>query len=70
MTKATGTVKWFDNAKGIGFITPDSGGEDLFASYASVNMDGFKYLKEGQRVSFVIIQGQKGAMATNIEESS
>lgn len=70
---ATGTVKWFNNAKGYGFILPDNGGEDLFAHYSSIEMDGYKTLKAGQAVSFDTIGGDKGLHATNItanEDSS
>lgn len=63
---ATGTVKWFNNAKGYGFILPDNGGEDLFAHYSSIEMEGYKTLKAGQMVSFDIIEGDKGLHATNI----
>ncbi len=62
----TGTVKWFNNAKGYGFILPDSGGEDLFAHFSTITMDGYKTLKAGQTVSYDIIQGPKGLHATNI----
>lgn len=62
----TGTVKWFNNAKGYGFILPDSGGEDLFAHFSTITMDGYKTLKAGQSVSYDIIQGPKGLHATNI----
>lgn len=64
--KSTGTVKWFNDAKGFGFITPDDGGEDLFAHFSSIQMTGFKTLKEGQRVSYEVIQGPKGKQALNI----
>ena len=64
--KLTGTVKWFNDAKGFGFITPDNGGEDLFAHFSSIQMNGFKTLKEGQKVSFEIAQGPKGKQALNI----
>ena len=64
--KATGFVKWFNDAKGFGFITPDDGGEDLFAHFSSIQMNGFKTLKEGQKVAFEIIQGPKGKQALNI----
>ena len=57
---ATGTVKWFNDAKGYGFITPDDGSEDLFAHFSAINMSGFKTLKEGQKVSFDVVQGPKG----------
>lgn len=64
--KIPGTVKWFNDAKGFGFVTPDSGGEDLFAHFSSINMNGFKTLKEGQKVLFEIAQGPKGQQALNI----
>ncbi|HUH39748.1 MAG TPA: cold-shock protein [Castellaniella sp.] len=64
--KLTGTVKWFNDAKGFGFITPDNGGEDLFAHFSSIQMNGFKTLKEGQKVVFDIAQGPKGKQALNI----
>ena len=54
---ATGTVKWFNDAKGYGFITPDDGSEDLFAHFSAIQMGGFKTLKEGQKVSFDVTQG-------------
>ena len=66
---ATGTVKWFNDSKGFGFITPDGGGEDLFAHFSSINMDGYKTLKEEQRVSFDIVDGPKGKQAANIREA-
>jgi CspA family cold shock protein len=64
---ATGTVKWFNDAKGYGFITPDDGGEDLFAHFSAIQMSGFKTLKEGQKVSFEVTQGPKGKQASNIQ---
>ena len=67
---ATGTVKWFNNSKGFGFITPDGGGEDLFAHFSSIEMDGYKTLKEEQRVSFEIVDGPKGKQAANIHDAS
>ena len=67
---STGTVKWFNDAKGYGFITPDEGGEDLFAHFSAIQMNGFKTLKEGQKVSFEIVQGPKGKQASNIQESA
>jgi CspA family cold shock protein len=65
----TGTVKWFNNAKGFGFILSEEGGEDLFAHYSAIEMDGYKTLKAGQTVDFDIIKGQKGMHATNIRAS-
>jgi CspA family cold shock protein len=62
----TGTVKWFNNAKGYGFIVADEGEEDLFAHYSAIHMDGYKTLKAGQPVSFEITQGDKGLHAVNI----
>ena len=64
---ATGTVKWFNDAKGFGFITPDDGGEDLFAHFSEVKGEGFKTLQEGQKVSFEVKQGPKGKQAANIQ---
>ncbi|MBU1329417.1 MAG: cold shock domain-containing protein CspD [Gammaproteobacteria bacterium] len=62
----SGKVKWFNNAKGYGFILADGGDEDLFAHYSAIQMDGYKTLKAGQPVSFDIIQGPKGLHAVNI----
>lgn len=64
---ALGTVKWFKDAKGFGFISPDEGGEELFAHFSAIQMAGFKTLKENQRVSFEVTQGPKGKQATNIQ---
>lgn len=63
---AQGTVKWFNDAKGYGFITPENGGEDLFAHFSAIQTQGFKTLKEGQRVSFDVTTGPKGKQASNI----
>ena len=64
---ATGTVKWFNDVKGYGFITPDDGGEDLFAHFSAIKMDGFKTLKEGQKVTYDLKVGEKGKQADNIQ---
>jgi CspA family cold shock protein len=66
MTTETGTVKWFNESKGFGFITPDNGGKDLFAHFKEIKGTGFKTLNENQRVEFEVTQGQKGPQASNI----
>ena len=63
---AKGTVKWFNDAKGFGFITPADGGKDLFPHHTEIQMSGFKSLKEGQEVEYEPIQGQKGPAASKI----
>jgi CspA family cold shock protein len=63
----TGIVKWFNDAKGFGFIKPDNGGEDLFAHFSAINSQGFKSLTENQRVSFDVTTGPKGKQAANIQ---
>ncbi|MFC5510106.1 MULTISPECIES: cold-shock protein [Massilia] len=64
---ASGIVKWFNDAKGFGFITPDGGGEDLFAHFSAINAAGFKSLAENQRVTFDVVNGPKGKQAANIQ---
>jgi len=61
-----GTVKWFNDAKGFGFIEPEAGGEDVFAHFSAVQMEGFRTLKQGGKVSFEVVQGPKGQLAHNI----
>ncbi|MDO9091571.1 MAG: cold-shock protein [Rubrivivax sp.] len=63
---ATGTVKWFNDAKGFGFIEPAGGGADVFAHFSAVQMDGFRTLKQGSPVSYELVQGPKGDLAQNI----
>ena len=65
---ATGTVKWFNDAKGFGFITQDNGGEDVFCHYSAVQGDGFKSLAEGQKVEFEVAKGPKGLQAQNVRK--
>ena len=67
-TVVTGTVKWFNETKGFGFISPAAGGEDLFAHFKEIQGNGFKTLKEGQKVSFDVVQGPKGKQASNIQK--
>ncbi|EPT9251779.1 cold-shock protein [Vibrio alginolyticus] len=64
--KSTGLVKWFNESKGFGFITPDNGGSDLFVHFKLIVSDGLKTLSEGQKVSFVVEQGNKGPQADNV----
>ena len=64
---STGIVKWFNDAKGFGFIKPDDGGEDLFAHFSQIQGSGFKSLQEGQKVSFKVAQGQKGLQAEEVQ---
>jgi cold shock protein len=63
---AVGTVKWFNDAKGFGFIEPEGGGADVFAHFSAILMDGFRTLKQGSRVSYELTQGPKGDLAQNI----
>ncbi len=64
---AMGTVKWFNDAKGFGFIEPKEGGEDVFAHFSAIQMEGFRTLKQGGTVSFELVQGPKGQLAQNIQ---
>ena len=66
MARITGTVKWFNDAKGFGFITPENGGKDCFVHHTAIQGEGFKSLTEGQRVEFEVVQGDKGAQASNV----
>lgn len=67
LNMATGTVKWFNDSKGFGFITQDEGG-DVFVHHSGIKGDGFKSLSEGQKVEFDVVQGQKGPAAANVQE--
>ena len=62
----TGTVKWFNNSKGYGFVTPDNGDQDVFVHFSAIEMDGYKTLKEGQKVEFEVTEGPKGLHATSV----
>lgn len=66
MSKSTGTVKFFNESKGFGFINQDDGGKDLFVHFSAIVAEGFKTLSEGQRVSFEVVQGRKGPEAANV----
>ena len=68
--RVTGTVKWFNDTKGYGFISPDDGGDDLFAHFSEIQAEGFKTLQDGQKVSFDVTQGKKGLQAANIKPVS
>ncbi|WP_077036229.1 cold-shock protein [Pelomonas sp. KK5] len=63
---ALGTVKWFNDAKGFGFIEPEAGGDDVFAHFSAIQMEGFRTLRQGSTVSFDLVQGPKGQLAQNI----
>ena len=65
--RQTGSVKWFNDAKGFGFITPENGGADLFVHFRSIQGSGFKSLQEGQKVTFKVAQGQKGLQAEEVQ---
>jgi len=67
---ATGIVKWFNASKGYGFISPSSGGDDVFAHFSAIDMDGYKTLKEGQQVEYEIQESPKGPQATHIRNLS
>ncbi|WP_312241105.1 transcription antiterminator/RNA stability regulator CspE [Pantoea sp.] len=66
MSKIKGTVKWFNESKGFGFITPEDGGKDTFCHFSAIQSNGFKTLAEGQRVEFEIVDGAKGPSAANV----
>ena len=64
---ATGTVKWFNESKGFGFISPDDGGKDVFVHFSAITADGFRTLAEGQQVSYEVEDGPKGPQASNVQ---
>jgi len=67
---ATGTVKWFNNAKGYGFLTPESGDQDIFIHFSAIEMDGYKTLKEGQEVEYELEEGPKGLHAQKVHTTN
>jgi CspA family cold shock protein len=67
---ATGTVKWFNDTKGFGFITPDGGGEDVFCHHTAIVAEGFRSVAEGQKVEFDVTRGPKGLQASNVRKMS
>lgn len=67
---ATGTVKWFNDTKGFGFITPDGGGEDVFCHHTAIQAEGFRSVAEGQKVEFDVTRGPKGLQASNVRKVS
>ena len=67
MSSTTGTVKWFNDAKGFGFISQDNGGSDVFVHFSALNGSGFKSLAEGANVTFDVVDGPKGPQAANVE---
>jgi cold shock protein len=66
---ATGTVKWFNDTKGFGFITQDGGGDDVFCHHTAIKMDGFRSLAEGEKVEFEVVKGPKGLQAQNVRKA-
>lgn len=70
MARITGSVKWFNDAKGFGFITPDDGSKDVFVHFSAISMAGFKSLAEGDKVEFEVVQGQKGPQAADVSKPS
>lgn len=66
---ATGTVKWFNDAKGFGFIKPDGSDKDLFVHFSAIKMEGYKSLEEGCKVTFEVVDGEKGPQAANVQKA-